>query len=250
MALDFDREFRGLPWYRGGFEHCNPRLMSHSVRSHLRLEIDAYDETIRRFIPGYEEGLTRAAGEISGVHPTLVLDLGAGTGALSEAILQHEDVGAVEAIDVDAEMLDRARVRLRRFGARARFRRCSFEAPLPGCDAVAASLALHHVATMERKRALYERIRQALRPGGVFVTADVTMSADPAVREQCYRGWAAHLVSCGIEERRAYEHFDEWADEDTYFPLDDELTALREAGFHAECAWQNQPNTLLVGRKQ
>ena len=224
--------------------------MSHSVRTHLRLEIDAYDETIRRFIPGYEEGLTRAAREIARVRPNLVLDLGAGTGALSEAILEHKGVGAVEAIDVDTEMLDQARIRLKRFGCRARFRECSFEVPLPECDAVAASLALHHVPTMERKRALYKRIVQAIRPGGVFVNADVTMNADPAARQQCYRIWAAHLVSCGIEERCAYAHFDEWAVEDTYFPLDDELTALREVGFHAECAWRDQPNTLFVGRKK
>jgi len=26
--------------------------MSHSVRRHLRVEVDAYDEIIRRFIPG------------------------------------------------------------------------------------------------------------------------------------------------------------------------------------------------------
>ncbi|MDE2774032.1 MAG: methyltransferase domain-containing protein [Gemmatimonadota bacterium] len=223
--------------------------MDHSVRSHLRVEIGAYDETIRRFIPGYEEGLRRAAGEIARARPGLVLDLGAGTGALSEAILKHEDVGVLEAIDVDREMLDRARVRLRRFGARARFRQHSFEDPLPECDAVAASLALHHVPTMERKCRLYERICQALRPGGIFVTVDVTMSADPAVRERCYRIWAAHLVSCGIEERRAYEHFDEWSGEDTYFPFEDELAALGEAGFRAECSWQEVPNTLLVGRK-
>ena len=228
----------------------NLQVMRHSVRSHLRLEIDAYDETIRRFIPGYEEGLTRAAREIAHIRPTLVLDLGAGTGALSEAILEHEGVGAVEAVDVDAEMLDRASIRLKRFGGRARFRECSFDALLPECDAVAASLALHHVPTMERKRALYKRIFQALCTGGVFVNADVTMSADPVTQEQCYRIWAAHLVSCGIEERRAYEHFDEWAVEDTYFPLDDELAALRKVGFHAECSWRDQPNTLFVGRKK
>ena len=45
------------------------QLMSHSVRRHLRLEIDAYDDTIRKFIPGYEEGLTRAANEIAGGPP-------------------------------------------------------------------------------------------------------------------------------------------------------------------------------------
>ena len=55
--------------------------MSHSVRSHLRLEIDAYDESIRKFIPGYEEVLSRAADEIADIRPSLVVDLGAGTGA-------------------------------------------------------------------------------------------------------------------------------------------------------------------------
>ena len=131
--------------------------MSHSVRSHLSLEIDAYDDTIRKFIPGYAEGLTRAAKEIAGARPTLVIDLGAGTGALAEAMLEHERVGSVEAIDIDPEMLAQARIRLKRFGTRARFRRCSFDAPLPKCDAVATSLALHHVLTMERKLTLYER---------------------------------------------------------------------------------------------
>ena len=173
--------------------------MSHSVRSHLRLEIEAYDATIRRFIPGYEEGLRRAAREIAAVQPGLVLDLGAGTGALSEAILEHDSVEALEAVDVDSEMLAQARARLERFGARARFRECSFDEPLPSCDAVAASLALHHVPTMDAKGKLFRRIHRALRPGGVFVNADVTISADPAERDRAYRLWANHMTGCGIE---------------------------------------------------
>ena len=92
--------------------------MSHVVRKHLRLESDAYDAAIRTFIPGYEEALTRAASEIAGVHPTLVLDLGTGTGALAEALLAHDRVGAVEALDIDPEMLAQARLRLTRFGPR------------------------------------------------------------------------------------------------------------------------------------
>ena len=169
---------------------------------------------------------------------------------MAEAMLEHERVGSVEAIDIDPEMLAQARIRLKRFGTRARFRRCSFDAPLPKCDAVATSLALHHVLTMERKLTLYERIYRALRLGGVFVNADVTISAHPVARERSYHLWAAYLVSCGIDEQRAYEHFDEWSAEDTYFSLDDELTAMREAKFHAECIWRDRPNTLLVGRKK
>ena len=223
--------------------------MNHSVRSHLRLEIDAYDESIRKFIPGYEEVLVRAADEVADVAPALVLDLGVGTGALAEAILKHERVGCVDAIDVDPEMLAQARIRLKRFGARVRFSERSFDGPLPACDAVAASLALHHVPTMAEKFATYERIYRSLGPGGVFVNADVTVSSHASARDRTYRLWAAHLVACGIDEERAYQHFDEWALEDTYFPLDEELAALRQAGFHAECVWRDAPNTLMVGRK-
>ncbi len=223
--------------------------MNHSVRTHLHLEIDAYDDAIRKFIPGYEAGLNRAADEIAGNCPIRVLDLGTGTGALAEAILEHESVGTVEAIDVDPEMLSRARLRLRRFGSRAQFSVRSFDAKLPACDAVAASLALHHIPAMERKVSLYESIYRALNSGGIFVNADVTMSKDADVRQNTYRLWATHLISCGIDEGCAYEHFEEWSQEDTYFPLDEELAAMYRAKFHAECVWQDCPYSVVVGRK-
>ena len=147
-------------------------------------------------------------------------------------------------------MLAQARIRLERFGSRARFRECLFDAPFPECDAIAASLGLHHVPTMAEKSQLFERIHQALRPGGVFVNADVTISADPAEGEQKLQAMGrSHGCSAASTRRRAYQHFDEWAEEDTYFPIEDELAAMHQAGLHAECVWQCRPNTLLVGRK-
>ena len=82
MSRGTVNEYNGSEWLRRGMRTRDLPAMSHSVRSHLRLEIDTYDETIRRFIPGYEEGLIRAARVVAGVSPALVLDLGAGTGAL------------------------------------------------------------------------------------------------------------------------------------------------------------------------
>ena len=223
--------------------------MSHSVKQHLRLEIEAYDRTIRTWSPGYEQALRRAAREVARVQPRRVLDLGAGTGALAEAILEQTATTTVELVDLDDEMLAQARVRLKRFGERARYRRQSFLDPLPECDAVAASLALHHVPAMTDKMQLYRRILETLAPGGVLVNADVTMPSGEPRRSEDYARWADHLVSCGIAKDRAYEHFREWAGEDTYFPLETELEAMTEAGFDAACAWRDVPNTLIIGRK-
>jgi tRNA (cmo5U34)-methyltransferase len=221
----------------------------HSVRRHLRVEVDAYDEAIRSFVPGYEAMLDTAAAEIARVDPERVLDLGGGTGALAEAILLAAPRAVVELIDVDGEMLAVARERLVPFGSRARFREASFDDPLPEADAVAASLALHHVPTMDEKRRLFVRIRDCLRAGGVFVNADVTMPAGPDAREAVWRGWAAHLVSCGIPEERAYRHFAEWQEEDTYFPAEVEAAAMTAAGFDVSAVWSDGPMVVAVGTR-
>ena len=41
--------------------------MSHSVRKHLRVEVDAYDAAIRSFIPGYEAMLDAAASAVASI---------------------------------------------------------------------------------------------------------------------------------------------------------------------------------------
>jgi len=223
--------------------------MSHSVRKHLRLDIDAYDATIRRFIPAYEEMLGIAVHAVASETPAHVLDLGAGTGALAAAVLDRTDETLVELIDIDNEMLTRARIRLADFGDRPRFAVRSFEEALPRCDAVMASLALHHVPTLDAKGELFARIFDALSPGGLFVNADVTMPTEDPARGSAYDAWADHLVAGGCRRSDAFAHFEAWSAEDTYFPLADELDALGEAGFDASCVWQKGVSTVVVSRR-
>lgn len=223
--------------------------MAHSVRKHLRLEIAAFDSMIRRFIPGYDRMLEEAAGRVAAVLPELVIDLGAGTGALSEAFLERGGVGHVQLLDVDPEMLDQARGRLSRFGERASFVEGSYDDPLPDCDAIAASLALHHIPTLEAKRELFRRAFAALRPGGVFVNGDANMPEDEDRREATYRVWVDHMHHNGISEEQAWRHFEEWSEEDTYLSLEAELEALKEVGFDASLVWHLGPIGVVVARR-
>lgn len=223
--------------------------MAHSVRRHLSLEIEAYDETIRRWIPGYEAMLSAAADAVASVHPERVVDLGAGTGGLSEVLLSRDEIRSVELIDVDPEMLGHARARLERFGDRVTFTLRSYDAPFEPVDAFAASLSLHHIPTLEAKSVLFARAFEALRPGGVLVNADCTMPTDPEEQTLLYRHWADHQIANGIPEERAFAHFEEWSAEDTYLPLEAELTALRDVGFEADQVWSDGPIGVVVARK-
>ncbi len=223
--------------------------MAHNVRKHLHLGNDAYDEAIRRLVPGYEVMLATAADAVAAVEPALVLDLGAGTGALSEALLDRHGIGAVELLDVDPEMMAQARVRLNRFGDRARFTLRSYYEPLASSDVVTASLSLHHIPTIEAKTALFARVFDALRQGGILVNADANMPDDRTEYDRLYRYWADHLVANGISGDRARQYFEEWSDEDTYLPMETELAALESVGFKAECVWENGPMGVLVANK-
>ena len=225
-------------------------MVTHSVRRHLRVEIEAYDRTIRAFIPSYEEMLERAAEAVAGAKPGRVVDLGAGTGALAQAVLRRCGQATVLLIDADGEMLAQARERLAPFAGRVQYAERPFQGPLPPCDAAVASLALHHVPAMAEKRRIFAAIHAALPPGGVFVNADATMPADPAGREADFQTWAAHLVSCGIEEEQAWRHFEEWSGEDTYFPLEEELASMEDAGFEAACLWRAVPLAVVRAVKR
>ena len=223
--------------------------MTHSVQEHFRMEVAEYDDAIRRFIPGYEEMLRRAADAVAVIQPRRVLDLGAGTAALSEQLLLRTTKAVVELWDVDPQMLEQAAARLDRFGDRADKRIRSYYDSFPPCDAIMASLSLHHIRSIDEKQRLYARAFDALSPGGVFVNADATLPDDERRRRARYRAWVDHMKSCGISEERAWQHFEEWSEEDTYFSEPIEVGALDGAGFRVTVPWREVISTVVVASK-
>jgi tRNA (cmo5U34)-methyltransferase len=224
--------------------------MAHSVKRHLDVEADAYDVQIRRLIPHYDDMLATGVELLAMLAPpgAHVLDLGGGTGALSGAVLGGLPHARVTVLDVDGAMLDEARRRLAPFGDRVEFREASFLDPLPAADAVVASLALHHVHDLGAKTDLYRAIHAALAPGGVFLNLDAAITRDPRLNSLTFDRWAADMAEQGIIEAEARGHFAAWAGEDRYFPLDDELAALRRAGFaEVECFWRRGAMAICCG---
>lgn len=222
-----------------------------SVASHLRIELDEYDQKIRTFVPYYETLLAQIAGALTLIDasaPTIV-DLGIGTGALSEACLAVRPDAHVIGIDADPGMLASARARLEGRG-NIELRTGSFlDDLLPVANAMVACIALHHIRDTQTKREFYASAYRSLVPGGLLVSGDCFPGSAEPLASQHRARWLAHLEQRYTpEESSAY--LDAWAGEDTYFPLRDELAWLSEAGFVTEVLWRSDGFAVVAGSKR
>ncbi|HEX5137229.1 MAG TPA: methyltransferase domain-containing protein [Planctomycetota bacterium] len=102
--------------------------------------------------------------------PGLILDLGCGTGLLTELL-----AGAgsrVRGVDISRGMLQVARRRCRRFGARARFVTgdlLDLRTSPPAAAAFACADIVNHFTAKRDVAAFFRSARRCLAPGGVFV---------------------------------------------------------------------------------
>jgi tRNA (cmo5U34)-methyltransferase len=221
----------------------------HSVSSHLRLDTAEYDRIIRTLIPFYDEsrGVQLGLLAASGIPDNgRIVDLGGGTGSLTEAVLSRFGGVSVLVRDLDPQMLEVAKGRLARFGDRVKMERGSFAEALPESDAVLAAFALHHVPTIEEKTRVYRRIREALPAGGVFLNADsVSGPYWPVLRDE----WARFMAGQGFTLEQGYQNLQDWSEEDTYFSVWEELNAMAAGGFERpECLWRRGPIAVLGAR--
>jgi ubiquinone/menaquinone biosynthesis C-methylase UbiE len=103
------------------------------------------------------------------------LDVGCGPGRLAMVFAKRvSPTGSVEGIDPSVEMINRATSRASKNGVPANFQ-VAFAQQLPFADAtfdaVACTLALHHVAEDDQQAAVTEMYR-VLKPGGRLLIAE------------------------------------------------------------------------------
>jgi tRNA (cmo5U34)-methyltransferase len=184
------------------------------------------------------EGDAVLVGDLSGVLPGRVLDLGCGDGRAADAVLAAFPGSTAVCADRSPTMLDAARAR---FAGRpeVRVEAVGLDEPLPAdgalagpFDAVVSSFAVHHVSDA-RKAALYAECVERLRPGGVFANLDIVASPTAALHER----WRDEM---GARDDPA----------DRLCELAPQLEWLRWAGLDdVDCIWKWRSLALMRGQK-
>jgi tRNA (cmo5U34)-methyltransferase len=190
-----------------------------------------------------------------------VLDLGAGYGVVSDAVLKVFPNAQITLMDYSAAMLEHARARLAAHAGQLKWALGDLSAPgwereLQGpYDAVVSAAVLHNLRSGPRVRALYAEIARVLAPGGAFLNLDHVNPGGPRIEEQygVMRGTGRQ----GAMARLAHPHEHNEAEAAApavprwlRYPADlpTNLAWLKEAGFaEVDCFSKEFQRTLFGG---
>jgi tRNA (cmo5U34)-methyltransferase len=190
-----------------------------------------------------------------------ILDLGAGDGALGDAILAVFPGSHLTLVDASEAMLAQARQRFAHAPA-FRFLLSDFQALIAGdalagpFDACVSSQAIHHLATEDKNR-LFGYVHRLLVPGGAFVNADVLLPPTEDLEKLYFGVWAGQMAEAaeglGKNEVVPEDVIGSYRDPrsmnrpDT---LETQLALLREAGFvNVDCYFKNGIFTVFGGMR-
>jgi len=199
---------------------------------------DSYDSSRKQIIPCFDLFYQTVVDLMpdKGDDELRVLDLGAGTGLLTEKILGRYPHYKVDLVDIAGNMLDQAKLRL---GENENIRYINGDyigQMLPGeYDVIVSALSLHHCSVAQLNM-VFSKIYHALVAGGKFINADQQLGINDAI-EQCYQQhWMNAMKHNGCSDAQITSAIERSGFDKTE-PLSVQINLLEAKGFSPVTCW-------------
>lgn len=159
-----------------------------------------------------------------------ILDLGAGTGLLTQWIFEKYPTAQYTLIDIADEMLDIAKERFKNY-KNINYMIEDYRDGIKGgkYNAIISSLSIHHLDSNEKCK-LYKNIYDVLEDGGVFVNADQVLGEDEE-SEEIVKAVQLNYIENSSLSREAKDETYERLKLDKMDKCSVQIEMLKEAGF-------------------
>lgn len=225
------------------------------VKNHFQKWAKKYDSSNReRMIPRFHDFYGTVVNMISKKRNIAIniLELGAGTGMLTETILYSYPNAKITGIDLTDEMLSQAKRKLKRFKNRVVLKTGNFSSTPFGnnFNAVVSSLSIHHL-TPDGKKKLYKKIYKSIKKGGIFINADMVKSKSEYIQKLYMKEWEGFMRAGKVNEESIKRRLQGVKKVDIYDAFEDQLDWLKRAGFkNVDVFWKYWNFAVFGGFKK
>ena len=192
-----------------------------------------YTDLLSRVAPRYQEMLWTILHYVpDGLDPNKIVDLGCGTGNLSEAVLKCFPKAKLAVVDVSAEILEECKERLQPFSNVKYFQKDFRELEFieGSLDLVVSSIAIHHLTDGD-KLELFTKIKKWLSPKGVLIFGDQFSGKTEEVYLKHMANWKRMAAGMGTNPEEWELWMQHQDDHDFHAPVDEHIDWLKQAGF-------------------
>ena len=225
--------------------------MNDRVREQFNTMSSEYDARRRLLIPCFDELYDSGIGILSfaGESPR-VLDVGAGTGIYSAALLGRYPGAKLTLIDFAENMLDLAKEKFADHVDTSFLLDDYFthDYGKETFDIVISALSIHHLDERD-KQIFYAKLCSMLDAGGELLNADIISSGSSEIDAVYDEIWT-DFVAGNIGKGEYFERFMKSKEVDKPSPVENQYRWLLEAGFRdVDCVYKRYNYAVLYARK-
>jgi tRNA (cmo5U34)-methyltransferase len=222
------------------------------VFEHFDSEARVFDEGIRKSVPHYEQMISVIIDILpfSRGKKVALMDIGTGTGNIAYNLKTAFPNSELVCLDLSPNMLAIAGEKLKFFpGVEYVVADASAYKFDRKYDAIVSSLTLHHLETDADKHAFHKKAFRALKPGGMFINADIIVAPDKKMQAVNLAKWHEFILKSSSPEFAA-DRYKKYKAEDRPAILLHELDSLRRAGFRPVEVFWKYYNFAVYGGKR
>lgn len=223
-----------------------------NVESFYNLISSEYTEMLERLVPRYHEMLWMILDYIpKDLKPKRIVDLGCGTGNLSEGIANQYPDAELIAVDLSASILKEASERLKNYSnikyLNEDFNTLEFEAG--SVDLIVSSIALHHL-TDPQKEKLLKKIYTWLSPNGILIFGDQFAGSTAARYQQHMNNWKQSSEGKNVPDSEWKLWMEHQEKHDYHTSVENYFTWCKAIGFqNTDVVWRYFLWTVFIAHK-
>ena len=219
------------------------------VKTAFNNAADNYDTNRKEIIPHMDVYYQTAVELTKKFNNPSILDLGAGTGILTELLHQTHPQSRITLVDMSANMLDKAKNKFNNIDnftyIEDNYLTMDFK---DNYDIIISSLSIHHLNDKE-KYTLYRKIYQHLNNQGVFINADEVIAPTDTLEKLYVEKETTHLLKQDLTNDEKEEILYRRT-LDTPSTLKDNLTWLDDIGYeNVDVIYKYYRYFVLYGQK-